>query len=219
MSLITRCPVCQTLFKVVPDQLRISDGWARCGSCEAIFDASLHLLADTVEADPAANLDTDPEPLTASDHNIGDVPDASQLPNDQTLPPGPDSAANYAPSPSAEPDVATFLNIDPATARPRNPLRRFALGLLSFGLLFGLVGQVTLHERDRIAALLPALRPWLVALCLPLKCQVSPLRQRDAIAIDRASFSKIAGNSYRLNFSVKNKAAVPVAAQPCSPPF
>ncbi|MFN4351259.1 MAG: DUF3426 domain-containing protein [Hylemonella sp.] len=43
MSLITRCPACQTMFKVVPDQLRISEGWVRCGKCEEIFDASAHM--------------------------------------------------------------------------------------------------------------------------------------------------------------------------------
>ncbi len=31
------------MFKVVPDQLRISDGWVRCGQCEEIFDASANL--------------------------------------------------------------------------------------------------------------------------------------------------------------------------------
>lgn len=35
------------MFKVVPDQLRISDGWVRCGQCGEIFDASLHLLDDS----------------------------------------------------------------------------------------------------------------------------------------------------------------------------
>lgn len=44
MSLITRCPACQTLFKVVPDQLRISEGWVRCGQCDEIFDASTHMV-------------------------------------------------------------------------------------------------------------------------------------------------------------------------------
>ena len=39
MSRITRCPNCETLFKVVPDQLRLSQGWVRCGSCGAVFDA------------------------------------------------------------------------------------------------------------------------------------------------------------------------------------
>ncbi len=31
------------MFKVVPDQLRISEGWVRCGKCEEIFDASAHM--------------------------------------------------------------------------------------------------------------------------------------------------------------------------------
>ncbi len=46
MSLITRCPACETLFKVVPDQLRISEGWVRCGQCDEVFDASAHLVDD-----------------------------------------------------------------------------------------------------------------------------------------------------------------------------
>jgi predicted Zn finger-like uncharacterized protein len=44
MSMITRCPACETMFKVVPDQLRISAGWVRCGQCDEIFDASAHLM-------------------------------------------------------------------------------------------------------------------------------------------------------------------------------
>ena len=51
MSLITRCPACETLFKVVPDQLRISQGWVRCGQCGEIFDASADLRQH--EAGPA----------------------------------------------------------------------------------------------------------------------------------------------------------------------
>lgn len=43
MSQTTRCPACKTLFKVVPDQLRISEGWVRCGQCSEIFDAAFHL--------------------------------------------------------------------------------------------------------------------------------------------------------------------------------
>ena len=43
MSLITRCPACGTMFKVVPDQLRISEGWVRCGHCAEVFDASVHI--------------------------------------------------------------------------------------------------------------------------------------------------------------------------------
>ncbi|HEX5738645.1 MAG TPA: zinc-ribbon domain-containing protein, partial [Hydrogenophaga sp.] len=43
MSYTTRCPACGTMFRVVPDQLKISDGWVRCGHCADVFDATLHL--------------------------------------------------------------------------------------------------------------------------------------------------------------------------------
>lgn len=50
MSQITRCPSCATKFKVVADQLRISDGWVRCGQCKEVFDASAHLLPSEPQA-------------------------------------------------------------------------------------------------------------------------------------------------------------------------
>ena len=43
MSLVTRCPACSTMFKVVADQLRVSQGWVRCGSCSDVFDANAYL--------------------------------------------------------------------------------------------------------------------------------------------------------------------------------
>ena len=212
MSLITRCPACQTLFKVVPDQLRISDGWARCGACETVFDASLHLLADAVQSAPPAKLDTDLEPVAANGGIIDALTEAPPVSPDQALLAEAGAGANGTPAPSTELPIASFLNIEPAPTHPKKRWRYFVLGSLSLTLLLGLAGQIVFHERDRIVALQPALRPWLMAFCLPLKCQLSALRQKEAIAIDRASFSKIAGNSYRLNFTVRNTAAVAVAA-------
>ena len=43
MSLVTRCPACATAFKVVRDQLRLSEGWVRCGRCGEVFDAQSDL--------------------------------------------------------------------------------------------------------------------------------------------------------------------------------
>jgi predicted Zn finger-like uncharacterized protein len=43
MTLLTRCPACETYFRVVPDQLRISEGWVKCGRCGDIFDAAQYL--------------------------------------------------------------------------------------------------------------------------------------------------------------------------------
>lgn len=47
MSFTTRCPACGTTFKIVPDQLKISDGWVRCGHCADVFDATLFLEGET----------------------------------------------------------------------------------------------------------------------------------------------------------------------------
>ena len=39
MTLTARCPSCDTVFKVVPDQLRLAEGWVRCGRCDETFEA------------------------------------------------------------------------------------------------------------------------------------------------------------------------------------
>lgn len=49
MSQITRCPACHTVFRVVQDQLRMSDGWVRCGKCTEVFDAKASLTASVTE--------------------------------------------------------------------------------------------------------------------------------------------------------------------------
>jgi predicted Zn finger-like uncharacterized protein len=39
VSLATRCTSCGTVFRVVQDQLKVSEGWVRCGRCEQVFNA------------------------------------------------------------------------------------------------------------------------------------------------------------------------------------
>ena len=40
-ALASRCPSCKTVFRVVPDQLRVSAGWVRCGRCAEVVDGDL----------------------------------------------------------------------------------------------------------------------------------------------------------------------------------
>ena len=54
MSLATRCSECGTVFRVVPDQLKVSDGWVRCGRCSAVFNAQASLF-DLDESATAAS--------------------------------------------------------------------------------------------------------------------------------------------------------------------
>lgn len=55
MSLATRCPSCGTVFRVVQDQLRVSEGWVRCGRCNGVFNAS-EVLFD-IDSGAAVHLD------------------------------------------------------------------------------------------------------------------------------------------------------------------
>jgi predicted Zn finger-like uncharacterized protein len=56
MNLKTRCPACDTVFKIVPDQLKVSKGWVRCGRCAEVFDAAAHAAsADDVNQWPQTN--------------------------------------------------------------------------------------------------------------------------------------------------------------------
>jgi len=75
MSLITRCPACGTMFKVVADQLKISEGWVRCGHCAEIFDAATNLQneaglapAPVAEALPGAQVAPLPEDAADTRH-------------------------------------------------------------------------------------------------------------------------------------------------------
>jgi predicted Zn finger-like uncharacterized protein len=279
MSLITRCPACETLFKVVPDQLRISGGWVRCGQCDEVFDASLHLLqAPPAEALPVARHDELAEnfettastdvtvPPVEIDLNSGGLASPDELPvepqqvlpdpaDDETeralpesipdefspldevisLPMGlPDTQTEVSqsdPSEAALPGQVAYPDRDDPEAELRaelsdvsflrdkrhgsfwhKPFMRATLVFLSLALLLGLSGQLVFHERDRIVALEPGLKPWLLAMCAPLNCTLSPLRRIESIVIDSASFTKVRGDIYRLNFTVKNTAVIALAA-------
>ena len=52
MSLATRCSACGTVFRVVQDQLKVSEGWVRCGRCKEVFNALEGLFDLEREAAP-----------------------------------------------------------------------------------------------------------------------------------------------------------------------
>ena len=52
MSLATRCTQCGTIFRVVQDQLKVSEGWVRCGRCQEVFSALEGLFDLEREAPP-----------------------------------------------------------------------------------------------------------------------------------------------------------------------
>lgn len=115
MSLITRCPACETMFKVVPDQLRISDGWVRCGQCGEIFDASQHLRPDPHAAAPDP---IGPPPVAAVSPVVGapaEQPATRLAPASETPPAAPAPTHDWPltpePQPGPEPGLEFVLEL------------------------------------------------------------------------------------------------------------
>ncbi|MGV3741024.1 MAG: DUF3426 domain-containing protein [Burkholderiaceae bacterium] len=98
MALATRCPHCQTTFRVAHDQLKLRAGLVRCGACKEIFNGVEHLLRpDEMQQVLAA-----PKPNTP-------LPQAKA----ETPPPQEAAAASPAQEPSDQPPPAPPMEVQP----------------------------------------------------------------------------------------------------------
>ncbi len=70
MSMATRCTSCGTIFRVVQDQLKVSEGWVRCGRCDAVFNA-LEGVFDLEREAPPPWQPAPAQPGTARRHGAG----------------------------------------------------------------------------------------------------------------------------------------------------
>lgn len=140
MTLATRCPHCQTAFRLVPDQLRLAEGWVRCGRCDQIFPATEHLLGNV---EPFAL--PEPAPFTSQEPAEPQRPaDLDRWAPDPTRddPPlyDPPQRQSEAISPAPQTGSARHLyqwerGPAPGTARRWPIVSAFAITLLLVGLL------------------------------------------------------------------------------------
>ncbi|RZI82860.1 MAG: DUF3426 domain-containing protein [Rubrivivax sp.] len=120
MSLATRCTHCGTIFKVVQDQLKVSEGWVRCGRCNEVFNALPGLF----------DLDRDPPPQRPASAPPREEPQPQQPAFEADMPGTTTSGADStwpstAPAPHAtEPDDADDFRLDdqPAASEPLSDL-------------------------------------------------------------------------------------------------
>jgi predicted Zn finger-like uncharacterized protein len=67
-NMATRCVACGTIFRVVQDQLKVSEGWVRCGRCDEVFNALEGLFdLDREQPPPWKPGDADNAPKRHSD--------------------------------------------------------------------------------------------------------------------------------------------------------
>ena len=88
---------------------------------------------------------------------------------------------------------------------------RAALGALVMFASALLALQVSVHERDRLAAMAPALKPWLIQLCEPIGCEISPFQHIEALEIVSTELVRAKDGTYRFEMGLRNTAALPVA--------
>jgi predicted Zn finger-like uncharacterized protein len=161
----TRCPHCETVFRVTTQQLQISSGQVRCGLCTNVFDAFT-----TLSSQPLARTETTYTP-----------PKPSMAP---TTAPAPAPAVQPKPSkPVVEPEVLTLPDeLFGSGAAPAG--RRWPWIAGSMVLLIVLAGQAAWFFPTDIATRIPELRPVLVQFCAWSQCTVQLPRLPEQLFIE-----------------------------------
>lgn len=178
MSLATRCLSCQTAFRVVQDQLKVSEGWVRCGRCGAVFNAleelfdlgseeAVRLAAAAAEPAPPAPVG-DAAPQAADDEGPwfastlpATLPGALSAAGDAGLDPEPrddpatpdgdhaDAADGTAPAGDGPTDTASAL-VDPEDARALGERRHLSFDQQLFRKKRGDDKTTPVRERDQL---------------------------------------------------------------------
>jgi predicted Zn finger-like uncharacterized protein len=197
VNLYTRCPACQTVFRVTTRELQLSSGRVRCGQCHEVFDAFASLTAQ------------EPEPASAAPAAAQAVapPPGSRQAETQDVPP-----PTGAPARPARPDPAASL-YEWEFRMPPQQSRRWLWASLSVLLLTSVAAQAAVGFRDEILAAWPQSRPLYEKACQWIGCRVGLprlARQLHVEASDLQTVTSARPNQIELTVLVRNRAPVPV---------
>jgi predicted Zn finger-like uncharacterized protein len=223
----TRCPHCETLFRVTPQQLQVSSGQVRCGRCEQVFDA-FSTLSSRLSASQDTGVDADSALTTGQQESTRELAlpadyafeaELSDEPGERPAPAVafPTTAEGTRPSgdsdsvapQAAEPDLLTLpdeLFKGAVTLRRRWPwllaclLAAFALGAQAAWLF-----PTALSQR------LPALRPALAWYCDQLGCTLALPRLPDQLFIEASDLRLLdprRPSEVLLTATIRNRAGV-----------
>ncbi|MDH2918632.1 MAG: zinc-ribbon and DUF3426 domain-containing protein [Sideroxydans sp.] len=184
----TRCPHCDTRFKIAAAQLQAHQGQVRCGQCLQAFDARLEFISD--EPHPQLEL-----------HEL-----VANAPAPVTAPPSLASSLDFSQPVPTELHGEERVVAMPADAAPVT--KRGRAGLLIALLVLGLLLQLAYVWRADLAARLPASKPLLQTVCTWLSCTVGLPQSSELISIESSNLEADPNNSQliSLNVLLRNRA-------------
>lgn len=209
---VTRCPHCQSVFRVASEPLVQARGWLRCGQCQESFDST----GLTVPWSPEPEVTPERMDLKAflkeEDSGVPSAPAPADAISDDLLSfeqalatfPGPSPAE--MPQNSVAPQDEAITAESTATEAPRGVVRR-ARAWIWAGVLLALM-QLAWAWR---AALWQT--PWIEEAvqtgCARMDCQVPAWRIPDMLRIDSSHFVR-ADHGYQLEWTLRNLSIWPL---------
>lgn len=217
MNMATRCASCGTVFRVVPDQLRVSEGWVRCGRCSEVFNAAEHMVdaaavesagAPSITKGPKGLLDTETDASAQVDPSahVAELSAATEVAEPAPTLPAPRGPEAAPPIPSTSP---TFVKQAERAARWQQPRIKAATWAAVVAALLTLAAQVAVEYRELVVARWGASRALVEALCA---CTIGAPRLIEALAVDSSGLLRVEGSSqYRFSVVLRNRAAMALA--------
>jgi predicted Zn finger-like uncharacterized protein len=200
----TRCPSCQTHFRVSREQLQASSGQVRCGRCQSVFDAFATLSAQPPTARTRGASESAPAPVADTP-----APAAASAP-----PPARADEGTPQIGPAAFPAHDEILTLPDdlfgSGVAPQETGRRWPWAVGGLLLLVLLCAQGLFFFGTDLAASVPGLRPALMQGCEWLGCRVALARIPDQLFIEASDMQVLnpaRAGEVLLTATIRNRAA------------
>ena len=220
--MLSRCPNCQTTFRVTTEQLKARLGQVRCGTCQQVFNA-LEALVDALpdSQSPAPPVpvwrDAAAAPLARRDlgtsersfHSLLSKEVSSDLPLVKAATDGNTEFDEHTSDVLESVDTSHEEQNNTLAAQPQIKHRRWPWTVAAGLAAIVFVAQIAVHYRIEIAVLAPEARPTLEALCdvamctvdLPSKVELLSIEASDLHPVDPATPTQL-----ELTATLRNRA-------------
>lgn len=224
MKLVTRCPECNTAFRVYEEQLEARGGQVRCGTCKQIFDAYATLEERPLDAEGPPTLMPRDLPRRATPAPVSKAPTprvvtigtgipaaVGSTTGNTTAPPKaflPEESAPARTSANRDhDDDRDGEDIDFARGNQRTEPAgtRWVLAVIALALV--LAAQLIYLFRGEVVARVPGARAVIGPICVAIGCDIALPRHAENIQVEASDLQSDGGAMLTLTTTLRNKAS------------